>query len=76
MTNWCLNDRAGHRFVFPRFFFASNAQVRIWTKRGVNTLGDLYWGHDRAIWNNPGDMAILYDAQDHPVSTFTYTGKQ
>ena len=76
MTNWRLSDRAGHRFVFPRVFLPADAQVRIWTKRGLNTPGDLYWGHDKAIWNNPGDTATLYDAQDHPVSTYTYTGRQ
>lgn len=75
MTNWRLSDRGGHRFIFPRVFLAADAQIRIWTKRGVSTPSDLYWGHDKAIWNNPGDMATLYDAQDHPVSTYTYTRK-
>jgi len=75
LTNWRLSDRAGHRFVFPRFFLPADAQVRLWTGRGVNTPGDLYWGHDKAIWNNPGDTATLYDAQDHPISTYTYSGK-
>jgi len=75
MTNWRLRDRAGHQFVFPRFFLAAEARLRIWTKHGENGANDLFWGSDNAIWNNAGDSAVLYDSQDHLISTYTYTGK-
>jgi len=76
MTNWKLVDRAGHRYVFPRFTLSRAAQVRIWTKAGVDTGADLFWGYSRAVWNNPGDTAFLYDAQDYLISTYTYQASQ
>ena len=52
------------------------SQVRIWTKAGVDTGADLFWGYSRAVWNNPGDTAFLYDAQDYLISTYTYQASQ
>ena len=72
MTNWKVVDRAGHRYVFPCFVLRRDAQVRLWTQSGVDTGNDLFWGYDRAVWNNPGDTAFLYDAQDYLISTYTY----
>lgn len=76
MTNWKVVDRVGHRYVFPRFVLPRDAQVRLWTKFGVDTGGDLFWGYERAVWNNTGDTAFLYDAQDYLISTYTYQASQ
>ena len=72
LTNWKVVDRAGHLYLFPRFILLRDAQVRLWTKSGVDTAGDLFWGYERAVWNNTGDTAFLYDAQDYLISTYTY----
>lgn len=76
MTNWKVVDRAGHRYVFPRFTLSRDAQVRLWTKAGADTGTDLFWGYGRAVWNNSGDTAFLYDAQDYLISTYIYQASQ
>lgn len=72
MTNWVLKDRAGHCLLFPRFVFQPGTEVRVWTKRGDNSLTDLYWGHEAPLWNNTGDAAYLYDSQEHLIASFEY----
>ena len=72
LTNWRLLDLAGHTFVFPRFVLPAGATVRVWTKSGTNGATELFWGHGAPLWNNTGDTARLYDAQDHLIATFVY----
>lgn len=73
LTNWTLQDLAGHTFVFPHFVLAPGASVQVWTKRGSNTVADLYWGRGVAIWSNVGDRASLRDSKGNPVDVYTYT---
>lgn len=72
LTNWRLADLAGHTYLFPRFTLHPGAEVRLWTRTGADSATDLYWGHRAAFWNNTGDTASLYDAQDHLIDTFVY----
>jgi hypothetical protein len=58
MTNCTLRDESNHIFTFPSFILAGGAQVRIWTKSGVNDDSNLYWRRRQAVWNNPGDRAF------------------
>src|SRR3990172_6993335 len=44
LTNWKLKDDSGNTYTFPIFTVLSGKNVKIWTKWGVNTLSDLYWG--------------------------------
>lgn len=74
MTGWVLRDLAGHRYVFPHFTFHPGAEVKVWTRPGENTLNDLYWGHRAPLWNNTGDTAYLFDAQDRLTACFAYEG--
>jgi len=59
--------------VFPRFTLAPGESVRLWTKLGVNTETDLYWGRRVAVWSNIGDRARLRNSRGVLVDTFTYT---
>ena len=62
LTGWKLKDEANHLFTFPSFTLESGATVTIHTGSGTNTQTDLYWGKDRAVWNNDHDTAYLYDS--------------
>jgi hypothetical protein len=76
LTNWKLRDRAGHEYLFPRAFLDPGGKLRVWTGTGFDTATDQYWGLGTAVWNNTGDTALLYDSQDHLLSTFVYQGEQ
>lgn len=70
LTGWTLSDMAFHTFRLPQFILAPNGNVRVWTRAGVNTAIDLYWGRRAAVWNNVGDQAFLRDSRGLLVSEF------
>lgn len=73
LTGWMLIDEgAKHSYTFPAFVLAGGAEVKLWTKAGVNDANNLYWGSRRPIWNNTGDTAILRDANGNLISRYTY----
>ena len=64
-----MKDKENHTYVFPSFELLPGATVTIRTGSGTDTATDLYWGSKRAIWNNKGDTAYLYDANGDLVDT-------
>jgi hypothetical protein len=42
--------------------------VRIHTGRGTARAGHLFFGSDRPVWNNDGDIATLIDPHNIVVS--------
>lgn len=61
LTNWRLQDDAGHMYIFPTFALLPKQKVKIRTGIGADTATDLYWNSNRPIWNNTGDTIYLYD---------------
>jgi Flp pilus assembly protein TadB len=72
MTNWILCDEADHRFAFPAFTLRPGSYVRIWTKAGIDTATDLYWGRGQAVWNRTGDCAYLQDRDGSLITSYRY----
>jgi len=72
LEGWILKDEAGHTFVFPSIILDPGDTVTIYSGSGVNTDNELYWASSRAIWNNDGDTAFLYDANGNLVDTYTW----
>lgn len=76
LTGWTLRDgEAKHLFVFPAFTLAPGAEVKLWTKPGLNDAANLYWGSRGAVWNNEGDTGTLTDRSGAVVSSLAYVGK-
>ena len=77
MNGWKLNDLANHEYLFPSDFnIEPGGEVRIWTEHGTNNGTNLYWNRDAAIWNNSGDLAILWDDNGFGVSSYSYDSKK
>lgn len=72
MAGWMLDDGQGHRYTFP-IFTLHNGAVSVHTRSGTDTVIDLYWGLDEAVWL-PGKVITLRDAADQVHSTFTIPG--
>jgi endonuclease YncB( thermonuclease family) len=73
ITRWWLRDEAGASYYFPAFTLDPGASVRVRTGCGQDTSSDLYWCRSgSAVWNNGGDKAYLYNAQDALVDQLTY----
>jgi len=52
---------------------APGATVTIYTGSGDNSESALYWGFvGKAIWNNDGDVATIYDQEGQVVARYSY----
>ena len=72
MTGWKLKNDENETFRFPAFTLKAGAGVTVWTKEGINTETDLYWGSETPIWNNQGDCATLLDESYQLVDWYCY----
>jgi hypothetical protein len=71
LENFVLHDaapRRPHRFTLPPLSLAPGASLRVWTGKGKNDAGNLYWGRVRPVWNDRGDAARLLDATGATVA--------
>ncbi|MEM9456620.1 MAG: lamin tail domain-containing protein [Myxococcota bacterium] len=66
-------DDRGQDFTFPQgTTLAADQTVRVYTNYDDPQTGGFSYGIGRAIWNNKGDTAHLYDADGALVDTFAY----
>jgi LysM repeat protein len=72
MAGWMLDDGQGRRYTFP-IFTLHNGAVSLHTRAGTDTVIDLYWGLDEAVWL-PGKVITLRDSSGEVHSTFTIPG--
>lgn len=73
LSGWRLSDEAGHTYRFPDgSTLATNGTLRVHTGSGIDNETDLFWGRQRAVWNNDGDTAYLTDAADVLVDDARY----
>jgi len=72
LVGWRLQDNQGHEFVFPEFpqltLFGGGA-VNVYTKAGANSVVELFWGLDKAIWRS-GSTVTLIDSQGMTRATY------
>ncbi len=64
LTNWKLSGGHANDFVFPALTLYKDGAIQVHTGAGVNTVVDLYWGRDSAVWQ-VGDTVNLFDDQGH-----------
>jgi LysM repeat protein len=72
LVGWRLEDDQGNKFIFPQFpqltLFPGGA-VNIYTRAGVNSVVELYWGLSQPVWTS-GTTVILRDAQNNVRATY------
>ena len=71
LTDWLLTDGYWD-YEFPSFTLAAGGTVYVHTGDGTDSSTDLYWGYDRAVWNDDGDTGYLYDDRDQYISKYSY----
>jgi hypothetical protein len=70
LTNWRLQDTAGNTYIFPELTLNKGGAVQVHTAAGVNTVIDLFWGRDAALWQE-GKTVLLLDAQGIERARYT-----
>jgi len=75
LSGWTLRDGSSvHRFVFPAGFeLLPGTGVTVHTGCGRDGSEDLHWCADGPIWNNEGDIVMLFDDSGALVSSITYS---
>ena len=59
LTGWKMVDEQNNVFVFPRLQLNKNSNVNIYTRAGIVTARDLYWGREKAMWHTGEKVRIL-----------------
>ncbi|MFB6172636.1 MAG: lamin tail domain-containing protein [Haloarculaceae archaeon] len=72
LDGWTVADAAGHTYRFGDVTLAPGAAVTLHSGSGRDTATDVYWGLDRAVWNNDGDTVTVRDASGTAVVRRTY----
>ncbi len=72
MVGWRLEDENGNVFLFPqtpRLILYEDGAVFIFTRPGVNSAIELFWGSEVSIWQ-PGETVTLRDADGSVRATY------
>ncbi len=72
-AGWQLVDEDGHSFTFPSspsWVLNSGGAVKILSKKGNNSVIELFWQSDGPIWQS-GETASLLDADGNIIATYS-----
>jgi hypothetical protein len=70
MAGWRLTDGKGNEYTFPQLTLYKDGAINLNTRKGQDTVVDLFWGLASPIWS-PGKIISLYDAQENLRATYT-----
>ena len=74
MSGWTVSDEADHTYTVPQgFTLDPGAQVTLYTGSGENSESELYWGSERAVWNNNGDTIYVHNNDGSLVLERSYS---
>ncbi len=69
LAGWRLQDSNGNVFTFPQLTLNRDGAVQVYTAAGINTVVELYWGRNQAVWQS-GEIATLIDAKSNIRAIF------
>jgi competence protein ComEC len=73
LGSWTVSDDAGHTYTFADgYALEADADVTVYTGSGTDSDDQLYWGRDRAVWNNGGDTVTVRDDEGDIVLEEAY----
>ena len=70
LSGWRIDDKAGHKFIFPDFVLNKNGAVQVNTRTGTNTAINLFWNLTDAVWST-GKTVTLFDSQGNLQASFS-----
>ncbi|PSP73446.1 hypothetical protein BRC86_09280 [Halobacteriales archaeon QS_3_64_16] len=73
LTGWSVSNGKGTTYEFPDgFALAPGETVRLYTGRGTDSSGALYWGMPREVWNDQVGTMIVRNGSDEVVLRRSY----
>ena len=77
ITDWELQDTTGQaEYKWESYTMQPGQAIRIYTNKTDLAPGEFSFHSSRAIWNNSGDIAELYDVDKELVSRYAYGNKR
>ena len=77
ITDWELQDTTGKtEYKWESYILQPGATIRVYTNEVHQDSGGFSFQAGRAIWNNSGDVAELYDSDGQLVSRYAYGNKK
>lgn len=70
LTGWKVSNGRGSEYTFPVLVLNKGGSVRLYTREGVNSVIELYWGQPESVWRS-GDTASLTDPAGNLRATYT-----
>ncbi len=70
LSGWKVSNGRSDDYTFPDLTLSKNGSVRLYTRSGSNTVIELYWGLNGAVWRS-GDTASLTDPQGNVRASYT-----
>lgn len=61
LNGWSISSDSGKSLELPKLILNKNGAVRLYSKHGTNSVIELYWNSDLALWKS-GDEIFLIDA--------------
>lgn len=62
LVGWSIQDEQGNKFIFPEFpqlTLYEAGVVNVYTKPGVNTVVDLFWGLNQVMWRSGATVSLV-----------------
>ena len=69
LYQWRLTNDKGDTFIFPDLTLNKDGAVKLYSKAGINTVIELFWGSQNTIWNS-GYIAVLLDNDGNVRATY------
>jgi hypothetical protein len=69
LTGWRLFDQNGNTFIFPELLLNQNGAVQVFTRAGMNTVIELFWGLQEPVWSSK-EMVTLVDKNNTIRATY------
>lgn len=70
LAGWLIVADGGRNYRFPNLTLYSKGAVSIYTGPGTDTVTELHWNSDSALWAS-GDLLTLFDSQGNEHTQFT-----
>ena len=59
LNGWSIQSSNGKNLDLPQLSLNKNGAVRLYSKHGTNTVIELYWNSDQALWTSGSKIQLL-----------------
>ncbi len=77
ITDWVLQDEAGaNAYKWESYVMQPGTSIRVYTNEVHPDTGGFSFGVPNQVWDNAGDVVVLFDADKALVSRFAYGNRK